>query len=234
MVGTARSETALAQLHREGSIVGYIVADLAVDGECGRTVQEAVQLLKGTLTAVVNNAGVLQGGAMGSIGLDNYMHNMRTNTQAPFEVMVHAIPHLKKAAASSTTSLFPSIVNVSSVNAKQAFAGCVTYGMSKAALDQLTRCASIDLAGDKIRVNGVNPGVIETNLQKAGGMDDTKYEAFLERSVAVTHPLASSLGRVGEPREVAEVIAFLVSDKAKFLTGEYIVIDGGRQNLGAR
>jgi NAD(P)-dependent dehydrogenase (short-subunit alcohol dehydrogenase family) len=80
----------------------------------------------------------------------------------------------------------------------------------------------------------VNPGVIETNLQKTGGLSNEKYQAFLQRSIATTHPLAASLGRVGQPEEVGELIAFLVSDNAKFITGECIAIDGGRQNLGAR
>lgn len=106
--------------------------------------------------------------------------------------------------------------------------------MSKAAVDQLTRCASIDLAKDGIRVNSVNPGVIQTNLHRTAGMDEEKYKQFLERSINETHPIAASYGRVGQPEEVAELVAFLVSDKAKFITGECIAIDGGRQNLGAR
>jgi NAD(P)-dependent dehydrogenase (short-subunit alcohol dehydrogenase family) len=65
-------------------------------------------------------------------------------------------------------------------------------------------------------------------------MDEEAYESFLERSIHVTHPLSASLGRVGNPEEVAELIAFLVSDKSKFITGECIAIDGARQNLGAR
>lgn len=65
-------------------------------------------------------------------------------------------------------------------------------------------------------------------------MSEEAYQDFLKRSIEVTHPLAASLGRVGQPSEVAELIAFLVSDKAKFLTGECIAIDGGRQNLGSR
>jgi NAD(P)-dependent dehydrogenase (short-subunit alcohol dehydrogenase family) len=168
---------------------------------------------------------------VGSAGcdLDNYRHNMTINCQVPFEIMQHSIPYLRKQK-----SCHPSIVNVSSVNGKQSFAGCAAYCMSKAALDQLTRCASVDLAPDGIRVNSVNPGVVETNLQRAGGMTEEQYRAFLERSVQQTHPLAASLGRVGQPREVAELIAFLVSDRALFLTGECIAIDGGRQNLGAR
>ena len=65
-------------------------------------------------------------------------------------------------------------------------------------------------------------------------MSEEGYEAFLKRSIEVTHPLSASLGRVGAPEEVAELIAFLVSDKARFLTGECIAIDGARQNLGSR
>jgi NAD(P)-dependent dehydrogenase (short-subunit alcohol dehydrogenase family) len=65
-------------------------------------------------------------------------------------------------------------------------------------------------------------------------MNGEKYADFLKRSIEVTHPISASLGRVGTPEEVAELIAFLVSDKAKFLTGECIAIDGGRQNLGSR
>ena len=65
-------------------------------------------------------------------------------------------------------------------------------------------------------------------------MSPDQYAAFLKRSIETTHPLAASLGRVGQPCEVAELIAFLVSDAAKFITGECIAMDGGRQNLGAR
>lgn len=209
-------------------IVDYIVADLTEEGECRRVVEETVKFLGG-LTVVVNGAGVLEGGAMGDIDISNYQKNMAANTQAPFEIMVHAIPHLKKEKDSS-----PSIINVSSVNGKQAFASCASYCMSKAAIDQLTRCASVDLAKYNIRVNAVNPGVVETNLQKRGGMTEEKYNAFLKRSIETTHPLGTSLERVAQPEEVGELIAFLASSNAKFITGECIAIDGGRQNLGAR
>jgi len=65
-------------------------------------------------------------------------------------------------------------------------------------------------------------------------MLDEAYETFLKRSIEATHPLAKSLGRVGQPEEVGELIAFLLSKNAAFITGECIAIDGGRQNLGAR
>ncbi|CAB9510426.1 Diacetyl reductase [(S)-acetoin forming] [Seminavis robusta] len=229
VVGAARNEQSLAKLKNEGGVFDFVVADITKPGDCERMVTKAVELLGG-LTTVINAAGVLFGGGMGDVDLSNYQKNMTCNTQAPFEIMVHAIPLLKK----QDEAISRSIINVSSVNGKQAFAGCVSYCMSKAAVDQLTRCASVDLAKFGIRVNAVNPGVIETNLQKAGGLTDEQYAGFLKRSIETTHPIAASLGRVGQPDEVAELICFLVSDSAKFITGECIAIDGGRQNLGAR
>jgi NAD(P)-dependent dehydrogenase (short-subunit alcohol dehydrogenase family) len=229
VVGIGRNELALKDLKSNGGIFDFVVADITKQGECQRVVDTAAELMGGRLTTVVNAAGVLQPGAMDCIDISNYEYNMNCNTKAPFEIMCHAISYLK---ADREKNL--SIINVSSVNGKQSFAGCVTYCMSKAALDQLTRCASVDLARYGIRVNAVNPGVIETNLQVRGGMSADQYASFISRSIQTTHPIAASLGRVGQPNEVAELIAFLVSDKAQFLTGECIAIDGGRQNLGAR
>merc|ERR1712129_449614 len=81
----------------------------------------------------------------------------------------------------------------------------------------LTRCASVDLAPFGIRVNSVNPGVVMTNLQKTGGMSDEAYKGFIQRSIEVTHPLASALGRCAQPEEVAEAIVFLASPQASFV-----------------
>lgn len=167
VVGTGRNEASLVSMKESGYIADFVVADITAEGECEKIVKKAAEILGG-LTTVVNAAGVLFGGAMGdtTVDLENYKKNMSCNTQAPFEMMVHATPYLKEASQ----DLPRSIVNVSSVNGKQAFASCVSYCMSKAAVDQLTRCASVDLAKYGIRVNAVNPGVIETNLQKLSAL----------------------------------------------------------------
>jgi NAD(P)-dependent dehydrogenase (short-subunit alcohol dehydrogenase family) len=122
-----------------------------------------------------------------------------------------------------------SIVNVSSVTGTRAFPGVLSYCVSKAAIDQMTRCIALELAGYGVRCNAVNPGVVRTNLHRNGGMSEEDYAAFVERS-ASTHPL----GRIGEAEEVAELIAFLAGDRAQWITGECIAVDGGRAQTCAR
>src|SRR5437588_6819469 len=121
------------------------------------------------------------------------------------------------------------IVNISSVTGLRSFPGVLAYCVSKAGVDQLTRCAALELASKGVRVNAVNPGVVVTEIHKRGGMSDEDYENFLEHS-KTTHPL----GRVGQPREIAELVFFLASDKASWITGATYSIDGGRALTCAR
>jgi len=146
---------------------------------------------------------------------------MELNVNAAFRLMRAAIPHLKPRRGS--------VVNVSSVNGRRVFPGLAAYNVSKAALDQLTRCAAIELAPAGVRVNAVNPGVTITNLHRRSGMGEQQYSAFLERSKE-THPI----GRPGQPDDVAQTIVFLASERAAMITGETIAIDGGRHLTCAR
>jgi NAD(P)-dependent dehydrogenase (short-subunit alcohol dehydrogenase family) len=111
----------------------------------------------------------------------------------------------------------------------RAFPGVLAYCVSKAGVDQLTRCAALELAPKGVRVNAVNPGVVVTQIHRRGGMAEEKYTDFLEHS-KTTHPL----GRVGAAEEVAELILFLASDRASWITGATYSIDGGRAQTCAR
>jgi len=121
------------------------------------------------------------------------------------------------------------VVNISSVNGIRSFPGVLAYNISKAALDQFTRCVALELAPKQVRVNSVNPGVTITELQKRGGLNEEAYANFLEKSKQ-TH----ALGRPGEAEEVAKAIAFLASDNASFSTGVSLPVDGGRHAMCPR
>src|SRR4029079_13613708 len=131
------------------------------------------------------------------------------NLRAPFRLMRAAAPHLIAAARAASPSPAASVVNVSSVTGLRAFPGVLAYCVSKAGVDQLTRCAALELAPHGVRVNSVNPGVVISNLHRRSGMTEESYATFLERSKQ-THPL----GRAGDPGEIAELIVFLASDRA--------------------
>ena len=150
------------------------------------------------------------------------------NLRAPFRLMRAAAPHLA-ASQRATATAAASVVNVSSVTGLRAFPGVLAYCVSKAGVDQLTRCAALELAPQGVRVNAVNPGVVVTEPHRRSGFNEETYAAFLERSKQ-THPL----GRPGEPEEIADLIAFLASDRAGWITGETISIDGGRHLTCAR
>lgn len=181
----------------------------------------AAQHRLGGLDVLVNAAGILVAGGWEQTDLAAWDRMMEINLRSVYDLTRRAIPLLRASKGA--------IVNVSSVTGTRAFPGVLAYCVSKAALDQLTRCLALELAADGVRVNAVNPGVVRTGLHKNGGMEEAAYANFLEHSKA-THPM----GRVGEPAEVAELIAFLAAGKAGWITGETVAIDGGRAQTCAR
>ncbi|KAK0422405.1 hypothetical protein QR680_007552 [Steinernema hermaphroditum] len=169
----------------------------------------------GKIDSLVNAAGIIVNGTVADTPLQEYDHQMNINVRSIVQLTQMAIPHLIKAKGS--------VVNVSSVTGTNAFPGVTYYCMSKAAIDQFTKCLALELASTGVRVNAVNPGVIITQVHKRGGMNDEAYAAFLEKC-KTTH----ALGRAGEAREVAQGIYYLASDMSSFTTGHLLAIDGGR------
>ncbi|TDG46630.1 hypothetical protein AWZ03_006942 [Drosophila navojoa] len=175
----------------------------------------------GRLDVLINNAGIIEMATIETTSLAQYDRVMNTNVRSVYQLTMLATPELIKTKGS--------IVNVSSVCGLRAFPGVLAYNMSKSAVDQFTRCVALELAPKGVRVNSVNPGVIITELQKRGGLDDEGYAKFLERAKE-TH----ALGRAGNVQEVAAAIAFLASDDASFTTGVNLAVDGGRHAMCPR
>ncbi|KAL5284602.1 hypothetical protein ACFFRR_006729 [Megaselia abdita] len=195
-----------------------ITADVTKDVE--RIVKETVERF-GKINVLVNNAGVFAVGGILEADVDMFDSTLNINLRSVY--------HLTKIAAPHLIATEGNIVNVSSVSGLRSFPGTIAYGISKAALDQFTRCCSLDLAPKNVRVNSVNPGVIATNINKSFGMADENYAAYLEHSKG-TH----AMGRVGHVSEVASTIAFLASDDASFITGALVPVDGGKSVMCPR
>ncbi|HJY26573.1 MAG TPA: glucose 1-dehydrogenase, partial [Pyrinomonadaceae bacterium] len=214
VVCVGRKAGALKEIEETiGAEVLTIEADLAETQAAERVVARALEVFGG-IDVLVNAAGHISNGTIENTSLTAWDDMMNVNVRAPFQLMQQALPSLIERRGN--------IVNVSSVTGLRAFPGVLAYCVSKAALDQLTRCASLELAAKGVRVNAVNPGVVVTQIHKRGGMNDEAYAAFLEHS-KTTHPL----GRTGRPEEIAELVLFLASDKASWITGATYSIDGG-------
>ena len=207
-------EALCAEIGQAGGQAQPVVADVTQDAAPAEVLARALAMGNG-LDALVNAAGIIASGSVADTTDAGWDTMMDINVRAPFRLI--------RAAAPALTASKGAIVNVSSVTGPRAFPGVAAYCVSKAAVDQLTRVAALDLAPVGVRVNAVNPGVVVTNLHRRGGMDEARYAEFLERSKA-THPL----GRPGDPDEIAGLIAFLVSPASTWITGETISIDGGR------
>ena|SRR5438067_966916 len=229
-----RDGASIVVVGRQDAVIADVVRSIAAAG--GRAVACAADITApdapagivraavdrfGGLDVLVNAAGIIATATLEATTDETWDRMMDVNLRAPFRLMRAAAPHLAERKGS--------IVNVSSVNGLRSFPGVLAYNVSKAGVDQLTRCAALELAPLGVRVNAVNPGVTVTNLHRRSGMDEAKYAAFLDRSKE-THPL----GRPGQPQEVAALILFLASDRAGWMTGETIPIDGGRHLTCAR
>lgn len=218
VAAVGRKKDVLAKLDRPN--VRTYAADLTNEGQTANLIQAVVRDFAG-IDILVNAAGIIATGSIENTTLSDYDLMMNINVRSVFQLTQLALPSIIERKGN--------IVNVSSVTGLRAFPNVLAYCVSKAAVDQMTRCAALELAPKGVRVNAVNPGVTRTNLHRNSGMNEETYAGFVERS-QTTHPL----GRIGEPGEIADLIVFLASSKAGWITGGTYSIDGGRAQTCAR
>jgi NAD(P)-dependent dehydrogenase (short-subunit alcohol dehydrogenase family) len=210
----AELETTCAAISAAGGVAHACVANVT-DADSPAQIVAAALARFGRIDVLVNAAGIIASGTVAGTDDAAWDQMMDVNVRAPFRLM--------REASSALVATKGAIVNVSSVTGTRAFPGVAAYCVSKAAVDQLTRVAALEMAAAGVRVNAVNPGVVVTNLHRRGGMDAEKYAVFLQHAND-THPM----GRPGSPDDVADAIAFLAAPSTSWITGTTVNVDGGR------
>ena len=174
----------------------------------------------GRVDGLVSNAGIFRAAEFLEVTETDWDAVIGVNLKGAF-LVGQAVA--RAMCANREGAGYGSIVHMSSVNGAMAIASIASYNASKGGIDQLTRAMALALADRHIRVNAVGPGTIATELARAAVLtSDDARQRILGRT---------PMKRLGEPEEVAEVVAFLLSDAASYMTGEIVYVDGGRRAL---
>lgn len=218
------AEATATELTSRGLRAAASIGDVSSAADASRMVSDAVSEF-GRLDVLVNNAGIQPPEAyvpIDQLSEELWDRILAVNLKGVFLMSRAAIPELRRTGGGS-------IVNMASVQGLQSMPGVGAYAASKGGILSLTRNMALDYAPDRIRVNAICPGTIDSEMVRAvakaaGGDVDQALEAF-----GLTHPLR----RIGLPADVANATLFLASERASFVTGTYLCVDGGYMALGA-
>jgi NAD(P)-dependent dehydrogenase (short-subunit alcohol dehydrogenase family) len=210
--GKAAAET-VALVEKKGGQALAVTGDVALEADVQRMIAEGARRF-GALHVLYNNAGVLWKDRDRSVleTDDKWWDRvMAINLKSVFWVTKHGIPHLKAAGGGS-------IIMMGSVSALAGFTRAQdAYTAAKGALISLTKSLAIQFAKDQIRCNVIHPGIVDTPLQAP----------YLTDAIRKEFETGIPLGRIAQPREIANVALFLASDESSFMTGAELVVDGG-------
>jgi NAD(P)-dependent dehydrogenase (short-subunit alcohol dehydrogenase family) len=211
-----RGRAAARRLEEGGARAAFAKCDVSKGDEVRDSVQAAVDAF-GRLDILVANAGIVHACEFLDLKEEDFDRVLDVNLKGVFLAGQAAARQMVKQGGGGA------IVNMSSVNAVVAIPNQVPYVVSKGAINQLTKVMALALAPHRIRVNGIGPGTILTELAKNAVLGNREAE----RKILSRTPL----GRMGEPGEIATVAAFLASDEASYMTGQTLYPDGGRLAL---
>ncbi len=211
-------EALAAQLREAGHSAAYMHCNVASQGDVDAALAATVAAF-GRVDGLVNNAGIFKAANFLDVTEADWDAVIAVNLKGHFL----AGQAVARALLANPGPARGAIVNMSSVNGRMAIASIASYNASKGGIDQLTRVMALALAEHGVRVNAVAPGTIATELAK---------NAVLTSDEAKVRIMSRTpMKRLGEPGEIADVVAFLLSDAASYMTGEIVVVDGGRMTL---
>ena len=193
-----------------------IVVDL-LDGGAAQKIVAEIEQKTGRLDILVNNAGLMREGAVDATSDEDWNTQIALNLTVPFKLIRESIAMLRASSGA--------IVNVGSIEGHGNNPGHAAYGASKAGLHGLTRAVAVDEGAHGVRCNAVAPGWIDTDLNE-DYIEAMPDPVRFRQEIGGIHPI----GRTGKPKEVAELICWLASDAASFVTGQVWTIDGGRMS----
>ena len=216
VVGRRRreGESVIKQIRDEGGEAIFVQADVSQEDQVVRMVERAVEAYGG-IDILFNNAGVLVAGRLHETTNDEWNLVMNVDLRAVFWCSKYVVPHMVEQGGGS-------IIMCSSANAVVAEPELAAYCAAKGGVNGLTRGMALDYGPDRIRVNAICPGYIDTPMGD-GYFDSQPDPDAARRAAGALH----ALGRMGTPMEMAYCALFLASDESSFVTGECLVADGG-------
>jgi 3-oxoacyl-[acyl-carrier protein] reductase len=204
------ADKVVAEITANGGEAIALQGSVAVEADITRLFEEAIKAY-GKVDILVNNAGVFRFEPLERVTAEDFHYMFDTNVLGTLLTTKEAVKHYGPEGGS--------VINIGSIAAQLAPAGVSIYAAAKGTSDVITKVLSKELAARKIRVNAINPGMIDTEGNRERGIIGTPLE---EMMISMTQ-----LGRVGKPDDIADVAVFLASEESRFMTGEILRVTGG-------
>jgi len=206
------AEVVVKSIHEKGGTALAVQADVSNQDDIKRLFAET-QAAYGKLDVLVNNAGIYEFAPLESITADHFHKHFNLNVLGLLLTTQEAIKHMGPTGGS--------IINMSSIAGPMPVQNGSVYSATKAAVDAITVALSQELGPRKIRVNSLNPGMVETEGLHAGGLAESDFRKILESQ--------TPLGRIAQPEDVARAVVFFASDDAGWVTGQTLILSGGQR-----